>query len=99
MYESDMARGWVVKTALSFSLKSDGHDSENGGVWTCFILFQGASQGLEGRGVPSTPCPSSRQPWDPMDSHFISEELQPSSSNGSVCIWSQPIKQIKEQLE
>lgn len=40
-----------------------------------FILLPAESQGLERQVMPPTPCSSARQPWDSMDSHFITEGL------------------------
>lgn len=40
------------------------------------VLFQGERQGLEVWGVLSTLYSPSRQPWDPMDSRFITKGLK-----------------------
>lgn len=66
-YETDMA--------LSFSLKSDVHDYEQGGVGTLgFHSISRREPRLRGAGRASTPRSSSRQPWDPLAFHFITEE-------------------------
>lgn len=62
---------------LSFSLRLDVRDYKKGGVGTLwFHSISRREPGFRGSGRVSTPCSSSRQPWDPMDFHFITEELR-----------------------
>lgn len=62
---------------LSLSLKLDVHDYEKGGVGSFwFHSISRREPRFRGTGSAATPFSSSRQPWDPMAFHFITEELR-----------------------